>query len=59
MHSDPTPYIAFTALACFVIGFFACGIICARRIRRAEIDGWKQGVRFYQDRAADSRQPRL
>ena len=59
MQTDPTPYIAFTALVCFSIGFLASAIICARRIRRAEIDGWKQGVRFYQDRAADSRQPRL
>ena len=59
MQPDPTPYIAFTALVCFSIGFFACAIICARRIRRAELDGWKQGVRFYQDRAAAARQPRL
>jgi hypothetical protein len=59
MHTDPTPYIAFTAAVCFIIGFFACAIICARRIRRAEIDGWKQGVRFYQDREEKSRQSRL
>ena len=51
MHSDPIIAILFTAVICFIIGFFAAALICGRRIRRANIDGWKEAVRFYQDRA--------
>jgi hypothetical protein len=50
MHSDPIIAILFTAIICFIFGFFAATIICCRRIRRANIDGWKEGVRFYQER---------
>jgi len=44
MKSDPAAYIYFTAVLCFCLGFVACAIICARRIRQAEMEGWKRGV---------------
>jgi len=59
MKPDPIALHFFIALVCFSIGFFACAIICARRIRRSEIDGWKAGVRFYQERENEARTPRL
>ena len=59
MQTDPMIAILATALLCFCIGFFACALAASRRIRRAEIDGWKAGVRFYQERETESRQPRL
>ena len=59
MKTDPMPYILFTAVICFIIGFFACALAASRRIRRAETEGWKAGIRFYQERETDARQPRL
>jgi hypothetical protein len=59
MHSDPIALNLFLTILGFCFGFFGCGLFAARRIRRAEIDGWKQGVRFYQDRETAARQPRL
>lgn len=49
MH-DPTVYIIATALLCGSLGFMSACIVCARRIRRAETEGWKEAVRFYQSR---------
>ena len=59
MQIDPIIAVTFTAVLCFILGFFAAAIACAHRIRRSEIDGWKAGVRFYQDRETESRAPRL
>lgn len=59
MQTDPITAVTFTAILCFIIGFFAAAIICARKIRRAEIEGWKAGVKFYQARETESRVPRL
>ena len=59
MQTDPMIAILFTAILCFCIGFFACALAASRRIRRAETDGWKAGVRFYQARESESRAPRL
>ena len=59
MQTDPITYILFTAILCFILGFFACAILASRRIRRSEIDGWKAGVKFYQSRETESRTPRL
>ena len=59
MQTDPIIAVTFTAVLCFIIGFFACALIASRRIRRSEIDGWKAGVRFYQERENEARQPRL
>lgn len=59
MKSDPIALHFFIAVLCFCIGFFACALVAARRIRRAEIDGWKDGVKFYQERDKEARQPRL
>jgi hypothetical protein len=59
MQTDPTTYILAASILGFVIGFFAAAIAASHRIRRSEIDGWKAGVRFYQDRETESRAPRL
>ena len=59
MQTDPIIAVTFTAVLCFIIGFFACALIASRRIRRSEIDGWKAGVRFYQERETEARTPRL
>lgn len=59
MQPDPMIPILFTAAVCFILGFFASAVICARRIRQAESEGWRAGVRFYQDREIEARQPRL
>lgn len=59
MTTDPATYIIATALICFILGFFACALATSRRIRRSEIDGWKAGVRFYQERETQARTPRL
>ena len=59
MSTDPMIPILFTAILCFCIGFFACALAASHRIRRSEIDGWKAGVKFYQQRESDARAPRL
>ena len=50
MQNDPTTYILAAALLSFCLGFFAASTYCARRIKRANIEGWKDAVRFYQSR---------
>ena len=57
MQTDPTLYILGAALVSAAISFFTACLMCSRRIRRAEIEGWKQGVQFYQQR--QTREPRL
>jgi hypothetical protein len=59
MQTDPIIAVTFTAVICFILGFFACALAASRRIRRSEIDGWKAGVRFYQERESEARTPRL
>ena len=51
MSQDLTTYILATALLCGSGGFYAACLICARRIRRAELEGWKSAIRHYQDQA--------
>jgi len=57
MHTDPTIYIIAAAILSGAISFMTACVLCSRRIRRAEIEGWKQGVKFYQERQRP--QPRL
>lgn len=57
MQHDPTIYIIAAGLLCGSLGFMSACIVCARRIRRAETEGWKAGVSFYQDQ--QSPKPRL
>ena len=59
MSTDPIIAVTFTAILCFCIGFFACALAASRRIRRAENDGWRAGVKFYQARETEARAPRL
>ena len=44
------PYILAPAILSGCLGFFAASAIAARRIRRAETEGWKCAVRFYSAR---------
>ena len=55
MQTDPTVYIIAAALLSGCISFIAACVLCSRRIRRAEIEGWKEGVRFYQARENETR----
>ena len=57
MQTDPTIYIIAAALLSGCISFIAACVLCSRRIRRAEIEGWKDGVRFYQSRENENRRP--
>ncbi len=50
MQPDPAIYILATAIICGCGGFLAACVISARRIQRAETEGWKSAVRFYQAR---------
>ena len=47
MKDDPAIYIYAAALLGAAIGFFTCALIASRRIRQAERDGWRAGVRCY------------
>ena len=49
MH-DPMLYILATAIICGPGGFLTGCILSARRIQRAETEGWKSAVRFYSAR---------
>lgn len=60
MKSDPATYIYFATVLGFCIGFFACALMASRRIRQAEMHGWRDAVRFYQTRDKEAREtPRL
>lgn len=48
MHSDPTIYIIAAALVGGAVGFFGCALVASRAIRRANIEGWKEGCRCRQ-----------
>ena len=50
MTPDFPTYLLATALLSGALGFFLCGILCARQIRRAELEGWKECSRFYAER---------
>lgn len=43
MHTDPMPYIVFTALVSASIGFFACALFASRRIREDRRSWWRDG----------------
>jgi hypothetical protein len=45
MTPDPMLYIIAAAVLGAAIGFFACALVASRRIRDAEREGWKAGVR--------------
>lgn len=44
MHTDPMPYIIFAGLLGAAIGFFGCGIFASHKIRRANFEGYKEGL---------------
>lgn len=50
MHPDPSTLILAAALLGAALGFMAACVICSRRIRRANLEGFKEAVRLYADR---------
>lgn len=44
MNSDPMPYIIFAAILGGCIGFFGCGIFASHAIKRANLEGYKEGL---------------
>lgn len=44
MITDPAPYIIFAGLLGAAIGFFGCGIFASNKIRRANFEGYKEGL---------------
>jgi len=44
MQSDPMPYIIFAAVLGACIGFFGCGIFASDKIKRANLQGFKEGM---------------
>ena len=50
MTTDPTIAILATAIICATGGFWTAAVLASRRIQRAETEGWKHAVRFYQAR---------
>lgn len=60
MQYDPTAYILAAALLSGSIGFFAASLCSARIVRRANLEGWKECVKFYQQRQTETKEtPRL
>jgi len=53
MPTDPIYYILATGLLCAPLGFICCAVLSGSRVRRANLEGWKEAVRFYQLRLAD------
>lgn len=45
MTPDPTLYIIAASVLGASIGFMSCALVASRRIREAEREGWKAGVR--------------
>lgn len=50
MTTDPMTYILAAGLLGGCLGFISACILNSRQIRRAEMEGWKSAVRFYQSR---------
>lgn len=46
MTTDPMPYIIFAALLGAAIGFFGCALFASGKIRRANLEGYKEGIAF-------------
>lgn len=44
MITDPMPYIVFAGILGACIGFFGCGIYASSKIRRANFEGYKEGL---------------
>lgn len=59
MNPDPTACILAAAIAGFLIGFFGCALYASNIIKKSNLAGWKEGVRFYQEREREARKPRL
>ena len=59
MTTDPTTYIIAAALLGAAIGFFAHRSLTRRRSRRANFEGFKEAVRFYDARDKEARESRL
>lgn len=60
MHSDPTAYIIAAAVLGASIGFYAAALMASHTVRRANIEGWKEGVKFYEKRQLEAKEtPRL
>lgn len=55
MHSDPATYILGASVLCFCIGFMAACTICARRIKTANLDGFREAVDLYERRLREDR----
>jgi len=53
MMTDPVFYIV--AAACFgaALGFMACAVFSSSRIRRANMEGYLEAVRFQQEAAKE------
>lgn len=45
MKSDPVALHFFVALVSAALGFMFCAVLASRRIRRANIEGYKEAVR--------------
>lgn len=60
MQNDPTTYVLASGMLCGCLGFFTACLFTAKTVRRANLEGWKEGVRFYQQRQTESQEtPRL
>ena len=46
MNTDPAIYIYGAALLGAAIGFFSCALVASKRIRRANLEGYLEAVRF-------------
>lgn len=53
MKTDPTYYILFAAVLGACIGFFGCGIYASTKIRRANLEGYKEGLAAGKRQIAD------
>lgn len=42
MHTDPTPYILAATVISFSLGFMACALVAARRIKEADRAAWRE-----------------
>jgi hypothetical protein len=47
MQNDPTTYILASALLGSCLGFFAAALLCARTVRRANIEAWKEARVYF------------
>lgn len=45
MTTDPMPWIIFAAMLGAAIGFFGCAIYASNKIKRANLEGYKEGLR--------------